>query len=104
MRSWQAKLADAMHYAIYVLMLAMPVLRWLTLSAVGKPIVLIGLLIPSLTSADVSLSRPIKDDHEARVTPDYVLIGLHGVVALLHHCVMHDNTLVRMLIGASHRN
>ncbi|MGF6214441.1 cytochrome b [Comamonas sp. 4034] len=99
MPSWQAALSDAMHYALYIFILAMPLLGWLTLSAVGKPIVLFGLPVPSLIGADVALSRQLKDIHEALATLGYVLIGLHAAAALLHHYVMHDNTLVRMLPG-----
>ena len=45
------------------------------------------------------LSRQLKDVHEALATLGYVLIGLHAMAALLHHYVMRDNTLVRMLPG-----
>ena len=99
MPRWQATLADAMHYALYSFMLAMPLLGWLTLSAAGKPIVLFGLPIPSLIGTDVALSRQFKDVHEALATLGYVLIGLHAMAALLHHYVMRDNTVVRMLPG-----
>ena len=99
MPRWQATLADAMHYALYIFILAMPLLGWLTLSAAGKPIILFGLPIPSLIDANVALSRQLKDVHEALATLGYVLIGLHAMAALLHHYVMRDNTLVRMLPG-----
>ncbi|WP_455726576.1 cytochrome b, partial [Burkholderia stabilis] len=99
MPRWQATLADGMHYALYSFMLAMPLLGWLTLSAAGKPIVLFGLPVPSLIGTDVALSRQLKDVHEALATLGYVLIGLHAMAALLHHYVMRDNTLVRMLPG-----
>lgn len=99
MPRWQATLADVMHYALYSFMLAMPLLGWLTLSAAGKPIVLFGLPVPSLIGTDVALSRQLKDVHEALATLGYVLIGLHAMAALLHHYVMRDTTLVRMLPG-----
>ena len=65
----------------------------------GKPNRTIGLPVPSLIGTDVALSRQLKDVHEALATLGYVLIGLHAMAALLHHYVMRDNTLVRMLPG-----
>lgn len=97
--SWQSRLADALHYALYLFMLAMPILGWLTLSAAGKPIVLFGLPLPFVIGADVPLSRKLKDVHEALATLGYFLIGLHAMAALLHHYVIRDNTLTRMLPG-----
>ena len=70
-----------------------------SISAAGKPIVLFGLPIPSLIGADVALSRQLKGVHGALATLGYVLIGSHAMAALLHHYVMRDNTLVRMLPG-----
>lgn len=99
MPRWQVALADAMHYALYAFMFAMPLLGWLSLSTSGKPIALFGLPIPSLAGADVALSRQLKDVHEALAALGYALIGLHATAALLHHYVMRDNTLIRMLPG-----
>jgi cytochrome b561 len=38
-----------------------------------------------------------KELHETCGTVGYFLIGLHAVAALVHHCVLRDNTLRRML-------
>lgn len=40
---WQERLGKLMHVALYVFMIAMPVLGWLILSAKGKPIPFFGL-------------------------------------------------------------
>lgn len=94
---WQSRLASAMHYALYIFMLAMPLLGWLTLSASGKPIVLFGLSIPSLINTDIQLSRQLKDVHETIGNLGYLLIALHAAAALIHHYAIRDNTLTRML-------
>jgi len=94
---WQSRLASAMHYALYIFMLAMPLLGWLTLSASGKPIVLFDLSIPSLINTDIQLSRQLKDVHETIGNLGYLLIALHAVAALIHHYAIRDNTLTRML-------
>jgi len=39
---WQQRLASAIHIALYALMLAMPILGWLLLSAAGKPVPFFG--------------------------------------------------------------
>jgi superoxide oxidase len=39
----------------------------------------------------------LEELHELFATVGYVLIGLHAVAALLHHVVLRDNTLRRML-------
>ena len=44
-----------------------------------------------------SLADSLKEIHETIGTIGYWLIGLHAAVALFHHYVMRDNTLVRML-------
>ncbi len=97
MPGWQDKLASLLHYALYVFMLATPILGWLTLSADGKPIVLFGLPVPSLVGADQSLAHQLKEVHETLATAGYFLIGAHALAALMHHYVTRDNTLVRML-------
>ena len=78
-------------------MLVTPVLGWLTLSAEGKPIVLLGLHVPLLIGANEGLADQLKDVHEALATAGYFLIGLHAAAALFHHYITHDNTLVHML-------
>lgn len=92
-----------MHLALYAFMIATPLLGWLTLSAEGKPIVLFGLSVPSLLGANEALSMQLKDVQETLTTAGYFLIGLHAAAALAHHCLTHDNTLVRMLPGRSSR-
>ena len=99
MAAWQARLASLMHYALYAFMVGMPLLGWLALSAKGRPIVLFGLPVPSLISPNEPLSRQLKEMHETLATVGYFLIGLHAAAALVHHYVLHDNTLVRMLPG-----
>jgi cytochrome b561 len=94
---WQRRLAVAMHLALYLFMIAMPLLGWLTLSAAGKPIPFFGLSLPALVGADKALAGSFKEIHETIGTIGYYLIGLHAAAALFHHYVARDNTLRRML-------
>ncbi len=91
-----AKLAKAGHLALYGLMVVLPVVGWLVLSARGKPIPFFGLDLPALIAPDKALGRQLKEIHELGGNVGYFLIGGHAVAALFHHHVLKDNTLRRM--------
>jgi cytochrome b561 len=95
--SWQALGATLAHAALYALMIGMPLMGWLALSAAGKPIPFFGLELPALIGKNKELAGQIKEVHEAVGTAGYFLIGAHAVAALFHHYVQRDNTLLRML-------
>jgi len=90
-------LAKLVHLALYGLMIGLPLLGWLTLSAAGKPIPFFGLELPALIGADKALAGEIKEIHETLAVAGYWLIGLHAVAALFHHYVRRDDVLKRML-------
>ncbi len=93
-QQWAAK---ALHLALYLLMIVMPLLGWLALSAAGKHIPFFGLELPPLIGANKALVDPIEEVHETIGNIGYFLIGLHAAAALYHHYFAHDNTLTRML-------
>jgi cytochrome b561 len=96
---WQIVLAKLTHFALYIFMLAMPVLGWLILSSADKSIPFFGLELPALVAPDKALAEQIEEIHETIGTIGYFLIGLHALAALFHHYVVKDNTLRRMLPG-----
>lgn len=95
--AWQETLAKLMHLALYVFLLAMPILGWCTLSAKGQVIPFFGLHLPSLLAADKPLGHQLQEIHETIGTIGYYLIGLHAAAALFHHYWSGDNTMRRML-------
>lgn len=95
--AWQQASAKLVHLLLYLFMLAMPLLGWLTLSAAGKPIPFFGLHLPALIGEDKELAKFIKEIHATIGEIGYYLIGLHALAALYHHYVQRDNTLSRML-------
>ena len=99
MPAWQDKAAKLGHGLLYVLMVGMPLLGWLVLSAKGRAIPFYGLELPALIGADKPLSRQFMDLHELGGTVGYLLIGGHAAAALFHHYFTKDNTLLRMLPG-----
>lgn len=94
---WQNGFAKLTHLALYALMIGLPLLGWLALSAEGKPIPFFGLQLPALIGEGKSAAEWTKEIHEAGGTVGYFLIGLHAVAALYHHYFVRDNTLQRML-------
>lgn len=95
--AWQESLAKLVHLLLYLFMIAMPLLGWLTLSAKGDPVPFWGLTLPHLIAQNKDLGKQIQEVHETIATIGYFLIGLHAAAALFHHYVQHDNTLRRML-------
>lgn len=93
---WQAMAAKLAHLALYAIMVGMPLLGWLVLSAAGKPIPFFGLELPALIGQDKALAGQLKEIHEVVGTAGYFLIATHAVAALFHHYIQRDNTLLRM--------
>lgn len=94
---WQLLSAKLVHLALYVLMVALPLIGWLVLSARGKQIPFFGLQLPALIGEGKALGKFFKEIHESAGTFGYVLIGLHAAAALYHHYIVRDSTLRRML-------
>lgn len=95
--AWQKITAALMHLTLYLFMIAMPLAGWLILSGEGKPVPFFGLQLPALIDENKDLAKSIEELHELVGTVGYYLVGLHAAAALLHHYVVRDNTLTRML-------
>lgn len=93
----QAGLATAMHVTLYAFMIAMPLLGWLLVSADGTAVQLGGFQLPALVSPDHRLAEMAEEIHETVGTIGYGLVGAHALAALLHHYLVRDDTLARML-------
>lgn len=96
---WQLMIANTVELALYALMIALPLLGWVMLSAEGKPIAFFSLQLPALVGANQALAERTKEIHEALATIGYFVIGLHAIAALFHHYVRRDNTLRRMTLS-----
>jgi cytochrome b561 len=95
--AWRRLSAQAVHAALYVFMMGMPVAGWLVLSAEGEPVPFFGLQLPALTGPDEGLAERVEEWHELGGTLGYWLIGLHAAASLLHHYWLRDRVLLRML-------
>lgn len=91
--------AQAMHWALYGLALALPISGWLYDSASGlRALKFFGLItIPKLTAPDVELKNMALDFHHWGAWILLALILMHVGAALLHHFLHKDRTLARML-------
>lgn len=94
---WQRFFSSVTHVALYVLLLAMPLLGWALLSGEGKAVIWFGLELPALIAPDKVLAESLKELHATVGTAGYFLIGFHALAGLYHHYVQRDNTLLRML-------
>ncbi|MDR1967909.1 MAG: cytochrome b [Burkholderiaceae bacterium] len=94
---WQAVFSQLVHGLLYLLLLGLPLVGWMMVSASGRPVLFFGIELPALLDSNRALSKLLKEVHETIGTLGYALIALHAAAALVHHYVMHDNTLTRML-------
>lgn len=90
--------AAAMHYALYVLMVLMPLSGWAMSSAAGRPVQFFGLFtLPDFVAADPALAKILRERHEQIGTLIIACLALHAGAALWHHFIVKDGTLKRML-------
>ena len=94
---WQDALGRLVHGALYLLLLAVPLLGVAMMATSGKPWDFLGLPLQGLAAPDTALSEDLEGLHE---TAGDVLMWLaiaHAVAGLAHHFLLRDNTLRRML-------
>lgn len=90
--------AKLTHIALYVAVLAVPVLGVAAMWAKGRGIPVFGLTeLASPWAADRALGKSLDKLHEAGAHLLVVLAGAHAAAALAHHFLLRDNVLMRML-------
>jgi len=91
-------LAHGGHWALYGLMIAIPLTGWLMSSAKGFQTVWWGVWpIPDLLTKDKELGHNLQEVHEALNWLLVLLISGHAAAALKHHWIDRDDILTRML-------
>ena len=90
--------AHAGHWALYILMLAIPLSGWLMSSAQGFSVVWFGVLpLPDLVTKNLELGEWLNSTH---LILNYTLIATligHIGAALHHHFIKKDTVMSRML-------
>ena len=95
--SWTDPAARLTHYALYLLLFAVPAVGILLQFARGHSLPLFGLAeIASPFSANRGLSHNLKELHEVLANLLVIVALFHASAAVIHHVVFRDNTLVRM--------
>jgi len=96
---WQERIASLTHWALYGLILAMPISGWLYDSASGlRPFKLFGLFtMPKLVAPNESVRHLSHQAHETLFWVLVALVAAHAGAAFYHHLFQRDATLARML-------
>ncbi|MFZ2163623.1 MAG: cytochrome b [Sideroxyarcus sp.] len=98
MPGWEKFAAHATHYALYALILVIPLSGWLMSSAKGFQTVWFGVLpLPDLVGKDKELGDLLLEVHKLL---NFLMLGLllgHVGAALKHHFIQHDDILARMV-------
>lgn len=97
MPRWQQRAAAANHRALYVLMLLVPLLGWLTASYFPALRVFGTLSLPAITAPDRALSDRLAIAHGLAALLLIGLIGLHLGAVLFHLLIRRDRVVHRML-------
>jgi len=89
--------AELSHYALYALMIGMPLIGWAMLSAADYPVVLYGSVhLPSILPQSDSLHALLWDAHYYLAFAFFALILLHIAAALFHALVRRDGVFETM--------
>lgn len=101
---WQARIASATHWAMYVLLFAMPLTGWLFNSASGYPLQWFKRFnLPAIAGRDEELAQTAIQLHEYGFWLLLLLVLAHAGAAFYHHLFQGDDTLRRMLPSLGRR-
>ena len=96
---WQKGLSHATHWALYALLIAVPLSGWIGTSLYGAR-ELFGLFsLPALTAVDQKASDGVFAWHLRGAVLILLLAGAHIGAALYHHLIRKDGVLRRMWPG-----
>ena len=89
--------AHLSHYALYALMIGMPLLGWAMLSAAAYPVVVFGsLYLPAILPQSDTLHSWLWDAHFYLAFAFFALVLLHVAAALFHALVRRDGVFETM--------
>ncbi|MCP2216042.1 cytochrome b [Bradyrhizobium elkanii] len=89
--------AELSHYALYGLMIGMPILGWAMLSAAAYPVVLYGgIWLPPILPQSDFLHSMLWDAHFYLGFAFFALVLTHAAAAFFHALVLRDNVFPSM--------
>ncbi len=102
MPAWQRGVAHGVHWALYALFFAIPLVGWAYSSAAGFPIVWFGVLpLPDWVPKDPALAELLKPVHKWLAYALAALILAHILAVFKHMLMDDDDLLLRMIPGRS---
>jgi len=90
------------HYALYALMIAMPLIGWAMLSAAQYPVVLWGVWLPRVAPQSASLHTALWNAHFYLGFLFFALILMHLAAALFHALIRRDGVFDSMASLSTH--
>ena len=101
---WEAKASKAVHWGLYVLLMAMPITGYVMAASGGKegePERILPFfapeMVPNLVDRDQDLSELTEDIHLYLSFVIVAVVAVHMGAALKHHFILGDGVLARML-------
>ena len=99
---WQQLTSTAVHHALYLLLVLVPLSGWLMSSAKGFQTVLFGILpLPDLVAKDKALGMLLESWHQGLNYLLLLLVAAHIAAALKHKLIDRDQVMSRMSLGKS---
>lgn len=95
---WERWLASSVQGALYLCLLAMPILGWAASATSGETIRAFGLTLPDLLTMNEDRSDRLFELHGTLAWVLLGLVALHVAGALRHHFVKRDGLIGRMRI------
>lgn len=96
--------AELSHYALYALMIAMPIIGWAMMSAADYPIVVFGgVRLPPILPQSDSLHALLWSAHYYLAFAFFAVVLLHIAAALFHALVRRDGVFEAMAPIAAHQ-
>ncbi|MDP8250677.1 cytochrome b [Pseudochrobactrum saccharolyticum] len=98
MSASEQKIATLVHFLLYFLLLAIPIVGIVLAQLRGNALSFFGLFtIPQFFTPNRELASTVKDVHELLATSILILAGIHALAAIWHHFYKKDGVLKRML-------
>jgi len=96
---WQKVTSHITHWAIYALIIVVPLIGWLAISYYG-PFEPFGIKLPVLASQDDARATQAFYWHKLAAYALIVVVGMHVGAALFHYAIRRDGVLRRMWVRA----
>ena len=86
------------HGLLYVVMLGVPLMGWLTSNAFGYPASFFGIFnLPTLIGKNIDLAEQLGELHGFGADVFVILLALHVLGAIVHLIVNKENVFKRMM-------